>query len=207
MGDDNIMEYNGGSVVALKGKNCVAIACDLRYGERNQTVGMNFPKVFREGERCLVGASGLASDIQTVAQEIHKRANLYRLREEREVQPKVLASMISSLLYDHRWGPYFVEPVVAGLGEDNKPFICSTDVIGCLAFADDFVCTGTASEAMMGVCEALWKPDLEPDDLFEVASQSLLAALDRDAFSGWGALVHILTPEELITRQIRTRQD
>lgn len=207
MGDDNIMEYNGGSVVALTGKNCVVVACDMRYGERNQTVSMNFPKVFREGERCLVGMSGLATDIQTTAQIIHSRANMYRLREEREVQPRVLASMISNLLYDHRWGPYFIEPVIAGLDKDNKPFICSTDLIGCLAFAEDFVCAGTATEAMMGVCEALWKPDLEPDDLFEVASQCLLAAIDRDAFSGWGAMVYVLTPTELVTKEIRTRQD
>ena len=32
----------------------------------------------------------------------------------------------------------------------------------------------------------------EPEELFEVLSQSLLAAVDRDAISGWGALVHIM---------------
>lgn len=32
----------------------------------------------------------------------------------------------------------------------------------------------------------------EPDQLFEVLSQSLLASMDRDALSGWGAVVHIM---------------
>ena len=32
----------------------------------------------------------------------------------------------------------------------------------------------------------------EPDDLFETISQALLNAVDRDALSGWGAVVHIL---------------
>lgn len=32
----------------------------------------------------------------------------------------------------------------------------------------------------------------EPEELFEVLSQSLLAAVDRDAISGWGAVVHIM---------------
>lgn len=27
-----IFEYNGGSIVGMKGKNCVAIACDRRFG-------------------------------------------------------------------------------------------------------------------------------------------------------------------------------
>jgi 20S proteasome subunit beta 3 len=32
----------------------------------------------------------------------------------------------------------------------------------------------------------------EPEELFEVLSQCLLAAVDRDALSGWGAVVHIM---------------
>ena len=32
----------------------------------------------------------------------------------------------------------------------------------------------------------------EPDDLFETISQALLNAVDRDAVSGWGAVVHIM---------------
>ena len=32
----------------------------------------------------------------------------------------------------------------------------------------------------------------EPEDLFETISQTLLNAVDRDAFSGWGAIVHVM---------------
>lgn len=39
------MEYNGGSVVAMVGKDCVAIACDLRLGSQATGVAMNFEKV------------------------------------------------------------------------------------------------------------------------------------------------------------------
>lgn len=42
------MEYNGGSVVAMVGKNCVAIACDLRLGNQALTVATNFEKVRRQ---------------------------------------------------------------------------------------------------------------------------------------------------------------
>lgn len=39
------MEYNGGSVVAMVGKNCVAIASDLRLGSQALTIATNFEKV------------------------------------------------------------------------------------------------------------------------------------------------------------------
>lgn len=31
-----------------------------------------------------------------------------------------------------------------------------------------------------------------PDELFETTSQALLNAVDRDALSGWGAVVHLM---------------
>lgn len=39
------MELNGGSVVAMNGKECVAIASDLRLGNQALTVATDFEKV------------------------------------------------------------------------------------------------------------------------------------------------------------------
>jgi hypothetical protein len=41
----SIMDYNGGSVVAMVGKECVAIACDLRLGNQALGVASDFEKV------------------------------------------------------------------------------------------------------------------------------------------------------------------
>lgn len=42
------------------------------------------------------------------------------------------------------------------------------------------------------MAESLWEPNLAPEDLFETISQTLLNAVDRDAYSGWGAVVWII---------------
>jgi 20S proteasome subunit beta 3 len=39
------MELNGGSVVAMIGKDCVAIASDLRLGNQSTGIAHNFEKV------------------------------------------------------------------------------------------------------------------------------------------------------------------
>jgi hypothetical protein len=41
------MEYNGGSVIAMVGKDCVAIASDLRLGNQALGISSNFQKVRR----------------------------------------------------------------------------------------------------------------------------------------------------------------
>ena len=81
------------------------------------------------------------------------------------------------------------------------------DLIGAPVFTDKFVVTGTCTPNLHGMCESLYQPDLGPDDLFEVLSQCLLSAVDRDALSGWGAVVHIITPEGAMVKHLRCRQD
>ena len=58
-----------------------------------------------------------------------------------------------------------------------------------------------------GMCEALFKPDMEPDVLFETLAQALLSSVDRDAMSGWGGVVHIITKEGVTTKELKGRQD
>jgi len=99
--------------------------------------------------------------------------------------------------------------VIAGLqGKNNdEPFLSSMDLIGATMLSDDFALAGTANEALFGLCETMWRKDMEPDELFETISQCLMSACDRDAISGWGGVVHILTKDKHIVRVIKTRQD
>ena len=60
------MSYNGAAVVAMMGKDCVAIASDRRFGVQSQTVSMSFKKIFEMGPHLYVGLPGLGTDVQTV---------------------------------------------------------------------------------------------------------------------------------------------
>lgn len=63
--------------------------------------------------------------------------------------------------FNYRFGPYFVEPVVAGLDpKTNEPYIATMDLIGCPMETKDFVVGGTCSEQLYGMCESLWNPDM-----------------------------------------------
>eukprot|EP00520_Triparma_pacifica_P011155 CAMPEP_0118648376 /NCGR_PEP_ID=MMETSP0785-20121206/9121_1 /TAXON_ID=91992 /ORGANISM="Bolidomonas pacifica, Strain CCMP 1866" /LENGTH=204 /DNA_ID=CAMNT_0006540561 /DNA_START=22 /DNA_END=636 /DNA_ORIENTATION=- len=203
----SILEYNGAAIIAMAGKDCVGIAADTRLGVQAQTVACDFKKVFKMGDKLFVGLAGLATDVQTLEQLLKFRKNLYELKEEREMKPKVFSALLSSILYEKRFGPYFAEPVVAGLDDEGKPFLSAMDLIGAPVYTDDFVVSGTCTGNLYGMCETLYKPDLEPDDLFETLAQALLASVDRDALSGWGGVVHIITKEGVTSRELKGRQD
>ncbi|KAF8078974.1 20S proteasome subunit beta 3 [Lyophyllum atratum] len=199
----SIMEYNGGSVIAMVGKDCVAIASDLRLGNQALGISSNFQKIFPVTDRIYLGLPGLATDVTTLRERFRFRVNMYTIKEEREIEPETFAHLVSSTLYEHRFGPYFIEPVMAGLSKTPV----WRHLIGCLNFAKDFVVAGTASSKLYGVAEGLWEPDLEPEDLFETISQTLLNAVDRDAYSGWGCIVHVITKDKVIMRTLKGRMD
>jgi len=192
----------------MTGKNCVAIASDLRFGVQQQTQSTDFRKCFKIHDHLFVGLAGLGTDVQTLYNRFMFRHNLYKLREDRVMKPTTFANLVSSMLYEKRFGPYFAEPIIAGLDPETlEPFITGMDLLGAMAPSSDFIVAGTAESSMYGVCESMYKPDLEPEDLFEVISQCLLSGIDRDCLSGWGGVVYVISKDEIICRTLKGRQD
>ena len=149
--------------------------------------------------------------------------------------PKSLASLTSHLLYRRRQSPYFVEPVVVGLTtrrrrrktttttttkssdspssdssnvEYYEPFLCSMDLLGAKSYSNTFVVGGAASQSLYGTAQALYRPNLEPNDLVQICGKAFQSALERDCLSGYGILVLLLTKDGQITEyDIASRND
>ena len=158
-----------------------------------------------------MGLSGLGTDVQTFKSWMKFKLNLYKLQEGREMKASTFSKMVANSLYEKRFGPYFVQPLIAGLDKvsdtEYKPIIVTYDSIGTYQQSQSFECGGTGADLLQGCCETFWKPDMDKDELFNTISNCLLSGLDRDSLSGWGAYVYVLTPDELIVRALKTRQD
>ena len=89
-------------MLAMAGKNCVAIAADTRYGIQAQTIDTNFSRVFKLHDKVYYGLSGLATDVQTLDQRFKFHHKLYSLREERNMKASVFGGFASNLLYKRR---------------------------------------------------------------------------------------------------------
>ncbi len=76
------------------------------------------------------------------------------------MKPATFGQMLSATLYERRFGPYFVSPVVAGLDDDGTPYLCGMDSIGAIETAKDFMVAGTAQDSLYGMCESMYQPDL-----------------------------------------------
>ena len=222
----SILEYNGAAMIAMVGKDCVGIAADRRLGQQLTTIATDFTKVFQmskssddtstnpQSHSIFIGLAGLATDVQTVHQLLEFRMNLYQLQEDgRTMSPSVFSHLVSNILYEKRFGPYFVEPIIAGMTHDKKsgqvkPYLAAMDLIGASVEESTFVVSGTCTGNMYGMCESLYQPNMDEQQLFETLAQCLLSSVDRDAMSGWGGVVHIVSKDGTVTsKELKGRQD
>jgi len=72
-----------------------------------------------------LGMTGLVTDMQTLESKFNFRMKLYELREERKIKASTFANLVSGVLYESRFGPWFVEPIVCGLEDKVRLFLFS----------------------------------------------------------------------------------
>ena len=179
---------NGGSLMAMAGHECVALAVDKRFGSGPQMVNIAPRHVWAAHPNLMLAFSGLEGDVQSLAEELKMEVDAKRNRalgfsigglksvtdgrnnemgdRRSRISPSALACLTSHVLYKKRG--YYVEPLVVGLMEKTrKPFLCAMDMIGAQSFSDSFICSGAASTSLYGTAEALWKPNMKPKDLLE----------------------------------------
>ena len=160
------MEF-AGSIMALGGDNALVLVTDRRQGKGFNTIDTNFQRVFKMQDNILLGLTGIDTDVQTFHALMEWKLNMYKLREGVDMTPKAFAFLIAATLYEHRFGPYYVSPVVAGL-QDGEPVICGYDSIGCIT-EDKFIFAGTASDHLMGCAESFWRPGMNAQQLEDAA--------------------------------------
>jgi 20S proteasome subunit beta 3 len=214
--------WNGGSCLAMAGKDSVVMAIDPRFGVGPQMVTVTPRPVLllQPNSKVLVALTGMEGDIQTLRQELQLQVESFQRRGGlfassnsplQPLSPRAVSSLLRHLLYQRRRmsSPYYVEPVIVGwetveprtVNDKSKiaiPYLCVQDVIGAMSRSDSFVCAGVASSNLYGTAEAMWRPNLEDDELLEVCGKAFLSALERDCLSGYGATMYLLKQDGTI---------
>lgn len=133
---NNPLTINGGSILAMAGRECVALAVDKRFASGFALVNVQPRPVLRMASAApyvLVAFTGLEGDIQSLQEELvaqvsslaHSRSLGFTGAEEDDfpsrrrasslVSPRAMNSLTSHILYERRMSPYYVEPLVVGL--------------------------------------------------------------------------------------------
>jgi len=173
----------GTSVVALKYKGGVMLACDTLGSYGTMARFKDVRRVFKSGRSTLVAGDGELSDLQFIEklmEELHVTEVCHD--DGNLAGPRDALTYLARLLYRRRTNvnPLWNSVVVAGWDEQaDEPFLGTTDMIGTV-FEENFVATGLGTHMALPLLRAGWRPDLSEGDARALLEQCMRVLYYRD---------------------------
>ena len=215
---------NGGSLLAMAGRDSVVLAVDRRFAREGSLVNVASRSVLIPSPTLMVACCGLEGDVYSLQQTLQAQVSQKYQRglgltgsstfglEESSISPSSMTSLTSHMLYRRKNAPFYVEPIIVGLepescGNRLRPYLCSLDMIGATSTSREFVCAGAASKSLYGAAEAAFQPDLDSERLLEICGRCFISALERDCLSGYGATLYLITREGIDEYELAGRND
>lgn len=165
-------------------------------------------KIFKIDEHMLLTTAGLVGDAQLLARFLRVEAELYKLEREGPMPVKGAATLMANILNQRKFYPYYVQLIIAGV-DNTGPHIFSLDAAGG-AIEDIYTTTGSGSPYVFGVLEDHYRKDMTEEEAIDLAIRAMTAAMKRDAASGDGMDVVVITKKgyrELSDEEIEERKE
>ncbi len=173
----------GTTTIGLLGNDGIILASESRATMGTMIANKEVEKIFKVQDHIGITTAGSVADAQTLVRVMQVETNLYQIEREREIQVKAAATMLSNILQQNKWFPYWVQLLMGGY--DTKPRLYSLDAMGSV-LEEKVVSTGSGSPFAYGVLENKYKEGLGTEENIKLAVEALRAAMERDAMSGNG---------------------
>lgn len=188
------MEALPGTTVGIKVDGGVVLAAEKRVAYQLYLMSKSGKKVYLILDKMGLASAGLMADMQTLARIIEAEMRLYEL--DSGISPKVqtVAKTLSYILYERRLFPYYAEILVGGIDEEGS-HLYTLDPIGAI-IEDNYSALGSGTQLAISIIEAEYKPDMKVEDAKTLAIKALYAAMKRDASSGDGVDMLVISKDK-----------
>lgn len=190
----------GTTTVAVKTKEGVVFAADKRATMGSLIAHKKVEKIIELEEHIAMTTAGAVGDAQAIARWAKAEASLYRMRKGEEISVEAMATLIGNILHAMRYYPLFVQLIVGGY-DSKGGRIFSIDIMGSV-IEDRIIASGSGSPVAYGVLEAEYREDMNIEEAEALAVKALKSALERDAMSGNGVDVVIITRDGIEKKEI-----
>jgi proteasome beta subunit len=192
------VKKTGTTTIGLVCKDCVVMASDKRATMGFYIASKDVLKIASINDTIAMTIAGGVGDAQSLIRWMKAEIKLYELKNGRKMSVEAAATLLANILSQYKYYPFFVQILVGGMDEKGRVF--SVDMLGGVT-EETYTATGSGSPIAMGLIEELYKPDLEMNDGIRVAVKAVNTAMKRDAASGEGVSVLVITKKgsELLT--------
>ena len=183
----------GATTIGLVFSDGVILASEKRVTYGSMIMSKTGKKVFRIADQVGAACAGLVSDMQILAREVEAQANLFAFDAKRPMPVKAAAKVMSNVLFNRRMIPLITQTIVGGM-DDDVPAIYVLDILGSL-LPDTYAAVGSGATMATGVLEQDYKDNMSQQDAKVLVLKAIKSAIRRDAMSGDGVDLLIITKE------------
>jgi proteasome beta subunit len=187
----------GTTTIGIVFKDGVILATEKRATMGYMIASKKAKKVYKVAERIGMTTAGGVGDAQQLARILTVECNLYQIRRSRSITVGASATLLSNHLNQNRHFPYYVQLLIGGVDE-NGPSVYSVDAMGGATREEEIVATGSGSPMAYGVLEDRFHKDMTEDEAIDIAIRALKSAMKRDAGSGEGIHVVVITKDKYL---------
>jgi len=185
--------FPGATTIGITCKNGTILASEKRVSYGYLIVSKTGKKVFKVTDRVGAACAGLMGDMQILLRETTAYAKLFELDNGRPISVRSVAKSLSNILFQRRYFPYITQTIIGGVDEEGAS-VYILDPFGSV-IPDKYATAGSGAEIAIGVLEMGFKDGLSLEEGKELVLRAMRSALARDATSGNGIDLLIISKE------------
>ena len=196
--NQNVLK-TGTSTLGITFKGGVVVGADHR-ATMGHFIANKSQKLFQIGDRLALTTAGLVGHAQSLSRTLSAEVALFELRRQQPMTVKGAATLTANILSGR---PHWVQLLIVGVDEDGG-HVYSIDSAGG-SIPDVYCATGSGSPYMYGVLEDGFKPDMTEAEALKLAARALHASGQRDAASGNGMDLAVITEKDGLFYKLKTK--
>ncbi len=189
------LKYHGTTTVAMTCSDGVVMGTDTRV-----TAGYFYiahrkgKKMYRIDNHVGVTIAGTVADAQNVIDTLKYYANIYRLENGQAIPLKSISQVAANIFFAQRLYPFIADFLICGVDQEEGPVIYSIDFFGART-REEAVSTGSGSPVAYGILEDEYRKGMAVEQVIPIAIRAVSAAIKRNAGTGDGFDVSVITKE------------
>ena len=182
--------FPGATAVGISFNNGVLLASERRVSFGNFVVNKSTKKTFVLTENVGAACAGMVADMNVLARQVAALSKIRKFEIRRDLPTNSVAKLMSVIMFERRYFPLLTQVVVGGY--DVKPQIYTLDPLGSL-LPDEYAAVGSGAEMALGVLDAQYTSKMNEEDARNLAIKSIKSSIQRDASSGDGIDILIIS--------------
>ncbi len=189
-------EYGiGATAVGVRGRNFIILGAERRVSYGGYVASKAGKKVYKVTDYLGMALAGLFADIQAITKMLKANIDYYNLVVGKRISIRAAAKLLATILYSYKYFPFFSEVLIGGIDLEGEPRLYVMDPLGSL-IEDDFAALGSGAPIAIGVLETRYSKGMGVEDAKKMVTDSIRAAIERDALSGDGIDILVIMRED-----------